>query len=56
MDRDIEDTRQPKEPSPYSACDRCEEIYDTDDLVHIKPNDDWLCKDCYEEIGEAEDD
>lgn len=56
-DRDIEDTRMPKDPPTHAPCDRCGNIYDYGDLWQIKGagqygDDLWLCDDCYEEYRE----
>ena len=59
-DRNIEDTRQPKEPPRYSPCDQCSGMFDTDDLNQIKGagrygDDLWVCNDCLEEVEKEEE-
>ena len=45
LDRDIEDTRQPKESAQYARCDDCDGQFIADDLI---PYDDlWMCSDCF---------
>lgn len=47
FDRDIEDTRQPKESPLMSECDGCGDLYDTDSLTYTDGL--WLCDDCLED-------
>ena len=53
-DRDIEDTRQPKESPRYSPCDRCGADRDTDDLTYVHDLDLWMCIDCYADYMEEQ--
>ena len=45
FDRDVEDTRQPKESPTHSMCDTCGEMFDNDDLNYTT-YDEWVCDDC----------
>lgn len=57
-DRNIEDTRQPKEPPRYSPCDECGSMFDTDDLTETGSIgwERWLCEDCLNELPEPPED
>ena len=52
-DRDVEDTRQPKEMPTHSACDKCGYTFDNDDLNQFGTL--WLCDDCMEIAAEQVD-
>ena len=53
-DRDIEDTRQPREQSQYSPCDKCGADRDTNDLTYVHDLDYWMCEDCYTDYTEEQ--
>ena len=44
-DRDVEDTRQPKEPATHAHCEYCGNWEEIGFMTDIG-NDKWLCGDC----------